>query len=228
MINKDDLADDPLFSGRGKCLQIVPDRLLETGIPFGKSRATECWTKGTGDETADWSRMYAFIPEETSLTDIAFQFDVYVPDAWSNTGQIQICLMNNFNFLGVGSDDDGQRTAFFVPYINDGKMVPFRTESWQTVTIPFSEFGAYAKALGDSETIDPTFRTIVEDRLAATYQNFGMGFVNTDFTLQGINIESTLFNQKIYIDNWRIVPCAKISVSDFNDEEENDTENDIE
>lgn len=220
MISADDLVNDPDDSGRGKCLQIVPDRLLAgNGVAAGKPRVTECWTVGAGeDETVDWSYMYSHIPATTALTDVAFQFDINVPDAWIGTGHIQICLFNNFNYGGIGSDDDGQRTAFYVPYIQDGAVVPFTTTGWQTVTIPFSEFGYYKKQLEEGTTT-PTFQTVVDDRLAATYQNFGVGFVNTDFTYGGVSITSTLFKTKIYLDNLRVVPCASVTVSDFDDEE---------
>lgn len=220
MINDEDLADDPNGSGRGKCVQIVPDRLLAgDGVAAGKPRVTECWTVGAGeDESVDWTRMYTYIPETTPLTDVAFQFDIYVPETWIGTGHLQISLFNNFNFGGIGSDDDGQRTAFYVPYIQDGAVVPFTTQGWQTVTIPFSEFGYYKTELEEGTTT-PTFKTVVDDRLGATYQNFGIGFVNTDFTWGGVNITSTLFKTRVYLDNWRVVPCASIEISDFNDEE---------
>ena len=220
MINDEDLVNDPKESGRGKCLQIVPDRLLSgSGVAAGKPRVTECWTVGTGeDESVDWTHMYSYIPETTPLTDVAFQFDIYVPETWIGTGHLQICLFNNFNFAGIGSDDDGQRTAFYVPYIQNGAVVPFTTEGWQTVTIPFSEFGYYKKELEEGTTT-PTFKTVVEDRLAAKYQNFGVGFVNTDFTFGGVDIISTIFKTKVYLDNWRVVPCASVTISDFNDEE---------
>ena len=220
MINGDDLVNDPLNSGRGKCVQIVPDRLLQVGVPAGKGRATECWTAGTGNEADDWSAMYSNIPSTTPLDEVAFQFDIYVENEWSNSGHIQIALYNNFNFLGIGSDDDGQRTAFYAPYVKDGAIVPFKTDGWQTVTIPFSEFGYYKKQLEDSEATAPTFENVVNDRNAATYQNFGIGFVNTDFTLNGVSVVSTVFTApRIYLDNWRIVPCEKIEISDYNDEE---------
>lgn len=221
MIGPDDLVPDPLNSGRGDCVQLIPQRLLDNGgIIAGKPRASECWTAGTGDAMDDWTRMYPYIPANTPLTDVAFQFDIYVPDPWIGTGHIELVLYNNFNYGGIGSDDDGGRTAFYVPYIQDGALKPFQTDGWQTVTIPFSEFGYYAKILEDKEATPPTFKDVVDDRLAATYQNFGMGFINTDFKYQEVSITSALFNQKIYIDNWRIVPCADIEISDFDDEEE--------
>lgn len=219
MINDEDLVDDPLGSGRGKVLKIIPDRLLNAGgIAAMKSRATECWTSGDGS-TDDWSTMYAYIPETTSLTDVAFQFDIYVPQPWSETGHIQISLFNNFNFGGIGSDDDSstRQTAFYCPWIVNGEKVPFQTSGWQTVTIPFSEFNKYAAEIADGDT--PTFSEVVNDRLSATYKQFGMGFVNTDFEYDGVSVTSSVCTQEIYIDNWRVVPCSSKTVSDFDDEE---------
>ncbi|CCX70528.1 MULTISPECIES: glycan-binding surface protein [Prevotellaceae] len=220
MLGSEDVVDDPLNSGRGKVIDFVPSRLLSNGIAAGKSRATECWTAGNDDPMDDWSRMYSVIPDTTLLTDVAFQFDIYVPEAWVGTGHIQLCLMNNFNFGGIGSDDDadGKQTAFYCPWIQDGKAIPFKTAGWQTVTIPFSEFKKYASEIEEGKS--PTFREVVEDRNAATYRNFGMGFVNTDFVFDGLSVTATIFKQHIYIDNWRVVPCKSEVISDFPDEEE--------
>jgi hypothetical protein len=220
MINADDLKNDPLNSGRGKCVQLIPDRLLNgtnKGIIAGKPRATECWTAGNGEASDDWSRLYDLIPASTPVTEVAFQFDIYVPDAWSTTGQIQIVLFNNFNFTGYGSAEATKQTAFYIPYIKNGVVVPFKTSGWQTVTIPFSEFGAYAAQI--EKDVIPTFETVVNDRLASTYRNFGMGIVNTDFTMGGVSVTATLMNQKIFADNWRIVPYKSIAISDFKDGE---------
>lgn len=220
MIWETDLVDDPLGTGRGKVVKLIPDRMLQAGgVAAGKSRATECWTAGS--DLDDWSRFYSYIPSTTPLTDVAFQFDICVPGTWVGTGHIQICLMNNFNFGGIGSDDDAdsKQTAFYCPWIVDGEVVPFTTgDRWVTVTIPFSEFGKYAAEIADDGT--PTFSEVVTDRNSASYRNFGMGFVNTDFTLDGVDYESAVCSQEIYIDNWRIVPCVSEVVSDFPDEDE--------
>lgn len=221
MINDEDLVNDPLNSGRGKCVQLIPERILtgaDGGIIAGKSRATECWTTG-GSATDDWSFLYSYIPEDTPLDEVAFQFDIYVPNTWNNTGQIQVALFNNFNFSGVGSDDAGKQTAFFIPYIQEGVMSGFKADKWQTVTIAFSEFGLYAAQLEEKETTPPTFKNVVNDREGATYKNFGMGVVNTDFSYQGLEVTADLMNVKIYIDNWRVVPYQTIELSDFDDEE---------
>ena len=222
-----DLVNDPLNSGRGKCAQIVPERMLtgaDGGIVPGKPRATEWWSSGKDNEEqglSDWSRMFEFIPATTPVSEVALQFDVYIPEAWSGTGCIQICLINNYNFAGIGSDDDGTTslTTFYVPWIEEGEIVPFMTESWQTVTIPFSEFNKYATLIEEEEE-EPTFQMVVDDRNAATYNNFGMGFVNTDFTYGGIEVLSSLFNKRIYTDNWRVVPCESFTVSDYPEDEE--------
>ncbi len=222
MINADDLVNDPAGTGRGLCVQIVPERLIQNGgIAAGKSRATECWTAGTGNEDDDWTRMFSYIDATTPLTEVALQFDVYVSEAWIGSGHIQICLFNNFNFGGIGSDDDAdnKQSAFYVPWIEEGAAVPFTTTGWQTVTIPFSKMGKYAAAIADKEVTDPTFQTVVDERNAATYKNFGMGFVNTDFTYQGLDVSAVTCAPRIYLDNWRVVPCATVSISDFNDEE---------
>lgn len=225
MIDDTDLVDDPAQSGRGKCVPIVPERLITAGgVAAGKSRVSECWTAGNDEPSDDWSRFYPELPAATPLTDIALQFDIYVPEAWSGSGHIQVSLFNNFNFGGIGSDDDGDnnQVAFYVPWIESGEVVPFVTEGWQTVTIPFSQFNKYATMIENDET--PTFQLVVDDRNAATYRNFGIGFVNTDFTYEEIEVTSTTFTTRIYLDNWRIVPCKNIVISDFPDEDEEEVE----
>lgn len=222
----DDLAADPLGK-YGTVWQMVPDRLLADGIPAAKNRGTECWTVGDGDKAyEDWSRMADLIPADTNLKEVALQFDVYCPDVWTATGHIQIVLVNNFEFKGIGSDDDGTNslTAFYCPWIVDGAEVPFSNTEWQTVTIPLADFGKYKAIYADKEaTTTPTFQNVIDDRLAATYPNFGMGFVNTDFTLGDFKCESTPFmGPKVYIDNWRIVPCKEFSISDYPEDDEDE------
>lgn len=215
-----DVVADPL-GGRGNCAMLVPQRMLDAGGAIsGKSRVSEWWTAGNDEPTDDWSRMFDVIPATTPVSEVAFQFDIYVPEAWAGTGHIQLSLFNNFNISGIGSDDDGAQNAvaFSVPWIQDGAQVPFVTEGWQTITIPFSQFNKYATLIEDGEA--PTFQMVVDDRNAASYRNFGIGFVNTDFIWKGVEVVSTLFNQKIYLDNWRVVPCKGQIVSDYPDEEE--------
>lgn len=219
MVYPEDLADDPL-GGRGKVFQVVPDRLLADGISSAKSRATECWTAGNDDSFDDWTRMTEFIPAETPVTDFAFQFDVYCPEPWGTTGQIQICLINNYNWAGYTSDDNNSKslTLFFLPWVENGE--PFSCSEWTTVTIPFSEMGKYAAAIEDTETATPTMADVIADRNGSSYRNFGMGFVNSDFTFGGTEYKSEWFyGPKIYTDNWRVVPCKSVEISDYPEDE---------
>ena len=218
-----EMVQDPLNSGRGECVQLIPDRLLNAGGAVAKqTRVAECWTAGNGNDMDDWTRMYTYIPAETPLTEVAFQFDIYVPQAWVGTGQIEVVLFNNFNFGGIGSDEYtyNKEVAVCVPWLQDGKVVPFQTTGWQTMTIPFSEFRKYAALIADAEAVQPTFQNVVEDRNGSSYRNFGMGFTNGDFELNGVEYPSSLFKQKIYVDNFRIVPYTKVTISDFDDEDE--------
>ena len=221
MIWDTDLVDDPLGTGRRKVLKLIPDRMLRAGgVAAKKSRATECWT--ANDAMDDWSRMYEFISDTTLLTDVAFQFDIYVPQLWSETGHIQISLFNSFNIGGIGSDDDGEgkQCAFYCPWLVDSEIVPFTTGGrWTTVTIPFSEFRKYAFEIEDGDS--PTFADVVNERNAQENKNFGMAFINTDIVIDDeTTFESSICTQEIYIDNWRIVPCKSEIISDFPDEEE--------
>ena len=73
----------------------------------------------------------------------------------------------------------------------------------------------------DKEATQPTFQTVIDDRNAATYRNFGMGFVNTDFSYLDVEVTSAPFTgPEIYIDNWRVVPCKSVVISDYPEDEE--------
>ena len=224
MINDEDLVDDPLNTGRGKVCKIIPDRLLAEGIAPLKSRATECWTAGNGNDADDWTH---FVTEglfegTTPLTEIAFQFDVYCPQPWSGTGQIEISAQNNASWTGYGSSETKSSTTqifVWVPWLGeDGSVTPFQTDGWQTVTIPLSKFSKYANMLDEGDT--PVFQNIIDDRNAGSYKNFGMGFVNTDIAIGETTIEAQNAKFEIYLDNWRIVPYKSVTISDFPDEEE--------
>ena len=134
-------------------------------------------------------------------------------------------MINNYNITGIGSDDDGTENLvyFYVPWLEGGEMVPFTTEGWQTVTIPFSEFNKYATLLEEGEE-EPTFQMVVDDRNAGTYRNFGMGFVNSDFSMNEVEFISSLFDKRVYLDNWRVVPCESFIVSDYPEDEEEEAE----
>lgn len=235
MIYTEDLVDDPAGSGRGKCAPLIPQRLFdEGGIAAGKPRAAEMQTVGDGDKAwEDWSRMTDFIPAETPVNEIALQVDVYCPNPWTIDlgGQIQVQLINNYNIAGIGSDDDGKNNLVycFAPYLSGGKSgeaVPFVTTGWQTLTIPMSSINKYATLLADAEAQTPTFQMVIDDRNAATYPNFGVGFVNSDFdytdaTGEKVTLKSSVFTgPALYFDNWRVVPFKAYTPSDYEEPED--------
>ena len=222
----EDAVEDPLHSGRGKVVVIMPDSYLAenpNGVTAGATK--KCyWTAGNDAADDDWNRMTSFIPGTTSLDSVAIQFDVYCPEEWNNTGQIVITLQNNLNDgFGYGSantkyDKDYKNQAYaWVPWLNreTGKATPFTTgERWQTITIPLSEFGNYT-----NHDIDWTFQNVIDDKNAGSYRNFGVCFSNTDIKwnteLENPDYPASTFNQKIYLDNFRIVPITAVTVSDF-------------
>lgn len=227
-----DIVADPIGSGRNNCVQIVPDRLLKDGISAGKPRATECHTVGDGNlEWENWARLADLIPPTTPVTEVAFQFDILCPEPWSNTGTLQVQLINNYNFAGFGSDDDGKNNLVccIAPWLSmgtSGDIVPFQAQKWVTYTIPLSAFNKYATLIADPESATPTFQMVIDDRMAATYPNFGIGFVNTDFDYtnaagEKVSLKSTAFNgPKIYFDNWRIVPYKLFEPTDYEEPED--------
>ncbi len=235
MIYDTDLVDDPLAAGYGKVCQIIPQRLLnEGGISSAKPRATEVWTTGNKHETEDWTRMTPFIPAETPLTDVALQFEVYIPSPWAATGQIVITLVNNVTFSGYNGDERNSNTYFFIPWLTTDEAgvpvsTPFFTKGWTTVTIPLSEFNNYKKILEDKEAVAPTFADVINLRNEASNQQFGMSFVNSDIEVSYKNdkgkdavakFPSALSTQEIYLDNWRIVPYKLVTISDYPEDDE--------
>ena len=229
-----DVVPDPTGQN-GYCVQIVPDRLLAEGVAANKTRVTECHTAGDGDKAwEDWSRLTDLIPADTPLTDVAFQFDILCPEPWTSGGMLQIQSINNYSFSGFGSDDDKNTNGqlfIWAPWLSNGDgglVVPFQTKTWMTVTIPWSKFHKYANMILDGET--PTFQNVIDDRNAATYPNFGIGFSNKDFSYtndagQTVDFESFVWTgPKVYLDNWRIVPCKAFEPSDFESPEDADAE----
>lgn len=219
----DDLVDDPLATGRGKVCMVLPQSVLdEGGIKAGVSNAKPFATAGNDDADDDWNRMTAYIPGTTSTDSVALQFDVYCPEAWDLTGQIEFSLQNNLSNYGYGSactkyNADYLNQAYaWVPWLDreTGDHTAFTTgERWQTVTIPLSNFGRYT----ETEKAGPwTFQNVIDDKNGGSYRNFMIYFCNPDLEFSDdITYPSSLFNQKVYIDNLRIVPCASITVSDF-------------
>ncbi|MGM9697455.1 MAG: glycan-binding surface protein [Prevotella sp.] len=217
----DDLVDDPLNTGRGKVCQLIPESFLANGpVADGVSNIKGFWTAGNGNDNDDWNRMTSVIPGTTRVDSVALQFDVYVPEAWDLSGQMVITIQNNLSNYGYGS----ACTQYSAQYINQayawvpwldretGDHKAFTTgERWQTVTIPLSQFGNYTNG-----EIDWTFQNVIDDRNAGSYRNFGILFCNSDIEFsEKITYPSSPFSQKIYVDNFRIVPNTAITVSDF-------------
>lgn len=97
-------------------------------------------------------------------------------------------------------------------------MVPFSTKGWVTVTIPLNKFYAFS-----STDQAYTFENVLAYREAATWQNFGFFFENSDFKLSNITkndadeteFVSSATSVKVYTDNWRVVSLVKPEYSDF-------------
>ena len=221
----DDLVDDPLNSGRGKVIKIIPDSYLAdnpTGVKAGVSNIKGFYTAGNDDADDDWSRMTTYIPGTTPVDSVALQFDVYCPEVWTGTGQIEFTLQNNLSNYGLGSgctkyNADYLNQAYaWVPWFDreTGKISEYKTEGWQTVTIPLSSFGNYTN---DEKTW--TFQNVIDDKNGGSYRNLGVLFCNPDisWTLDAgtVEIPSQDINIPIYIDNLRIVPITTKTISDF-------------
>ncbi len=217
----DQLADDPLGLN-GKCCPAVPADVLAEGGIKNSSHGNGWFTAGNDNEYDEWSRFYDVIPSTTPVEEIAFQFDIYVPEEWSGAGYLEFTFQNNLGGYGWGSSntkdtestDNGYMSAVcWVPWMDEtGAIVPYKTDGWQTITIPVSEVGRYQNE-GKFTMAD-----LVSDRNNGSYRNFGMFLVNSDIEFSDdITITTGEFNQMVYTDNWRLVPSASISVSDFND-----------
>ncbi len=208
-IRQEQIQSMPIGEGNVSQGNYVPLR-NDTIASFaaGKNRVAEVLT--TGDES--WrSQITPFIPATTPLEEVGFQFDIYVPEAWSGSGFLKILLINNFN----GGEWTGG-VYNYVPWIIDGEVVPFETEGWRTVTIPFTDFYMFS----DGE--DYTFEDLLQYRESATYKNFGMFFENSDFNLNQLNggssdveFPSAETSVQVYTDNWRIVSLETPTVTDF-------------
>lgn len=208
-IRQEDLESGPIGEGHVSQGNYVPHGPTE-GETFGpaKNRLSEVWTSG---EESWRSQLTPFIPADTPLEDVAFQFDIYVPEAWVGTGYLKILLINNFN----GGEWSGG-VYNYVPWIVDGEVVPFETEGWRTVTVPFTEFYLFS----DGE--DYTFGDVLQYRESATYKNFGIFFENSDFNLsdlpeydEDVEFASSETSVQVYTDNWRVVPLETPVVTDF-------------
>ncbi|MCD9575417.1 glycan-binding surface protein [Flavobacterium soyae] len=210
MIQPGDLESLALGTGnlsQGKYVPHRPARIAS--FEAAKNRCSEVWTAGNGVD--NWrTQLTPYIPASTPLDKVALQFDVYVPDAWKDSGFLKICMANNFN----GGEWTGA-VYNYVPWIVDGKSVAFQTTGWTTVTIPLNKFYAWSKEAF-------TFETVLAYREAATYQNFGFYFENSDIKLSNVTgtaseveFASKPTSVKVYTDNWRIVSLDTPVYNDF-------------
>lgn len=219
--SEDDLVEDPLSSGRGTCVMVVPQsKLDEGGVSAGVSSINGFWTAGNDDSDDDWNRMTDYIDGDLSVDSVALQFDVYVPEDWDLTGQVEITIQNNLSNYGYGSacteySDSYYNQAYaWVPWLDreTGDHEAFNTNGrWETITLPLSNFGNYT-----NDDYDWTFQDVIDDKNAGSYRNFGILFCNPDLEYSDdISYPSSTFCQEVYMDNFRIVPCMTITVSDY-------------
>ncbi len=218
---EEDLATDPLNSGRGIVCPAIPQSAVDDGGIQPGAHGNGWFTAGNDTELDDWSRFYGVIPSDTPVEELAFQFDVYVPDAWT-TGMLEFTFQNNLSTYGYGSTETQNTTnityptaVVWVPWLVDGAVVPYSTSGWETITIPLSTVGKYQNA-----DAGYTFADVVNDRNNGSYRNFGMFLVNSDIEYsEDLVFEATQFSQMIYTDSWRLVPYKSYVVSDYDDEE---------
>jgi hypothetical protein len=197
-------------TSQGKYVPHRPARIAS--FEAAKNRCSEIWTSGSSTEDNWRTLLTPYIPATTPLDQVALQFDIFVPTVWKDTGFLKICLSNNFN----GGEWAGA-CYNYVPWIVDGKVVPFQTTGWTSVTIPLSKIYAYSDA-----TKNFTFETILAYREAATYKNFGFYFENSDIKLKNITgvdsateFLSSATAVNVSTDNWRIVSLKTPSYNDF-------------
>ncbi|WP_037317031.1 glycan-binding surface protein [Salegentibacter sp. Hel_I_6] len=208
-IRQDALISEPMGMGnvsQGNYVAHRPDSI--EAFDAGRNRVSEVFTSGN----ESWrSQFTPFIPASTPLEEVAFQFDIYVPEPWSESGYLKILLINNFN----GGEWAGG-VYNYVPWIVEGEVEPFETEGWTTVTIPFTDFYLF----NDGE--EYTFDDVLQFRESANFKNFGIFFENSDFNLSDIpgyssdvDFPSAETSVQVYTDNWRIVPSETPTVTDF-------------
>jgi len=221
MITSDDLESAAIGEGntsQGTYCVLPAAKQLPVGA--AKNRCAEVWT--AGNDVDDWSEATLGIPYTTPIDSVGFQFDIYVPAAtsWNETGFLKICLINGLNG-GEWASSDNKQCYNYVPWVFEKKAVPYSTQGWVTVTIPFSKFYYFA---ANSDVSSLTFADLVNLRNSASYCNLGFYFENSDFTLDkvtGSSADNTVeflskeTSVRVYIDNWRVVPLNVPTYSDF-------------
>ncbi|MDT0647988.1 glycan-binding surface protein [Zunongwangia sp. F260] len=208
-IRQGQLTSEPIGTGvvsQGNYVPLRNDTIAS--FAAGRNRVAEVFTSGN----ESWrSQFTPFIPANTPLEEVAFQFDIYVPEPWEGSGYLKILLINNFN----GGEWSGG-VYNYIPWIVDGEAVPFETEGWTTVTVPFTDFYLF------NDGGDYTFEDLLQYRESATFKNFGMFFENSDFNLSDlpeynddVEFPSSETSVQVYTDNWRIVSLETPVVTDF-------------
>lgn len=207
MIVASDLASNLLGVGNTSTGIYVPHRPVRiASFDAAKNRCSEVWA-----DPVDWrSHFTPYIPANTPVEKVAFQFDVFVPNDWKDSGFLKICLINNFN----GGEWAGA-CYNFVPWLVEEKSTAFKTAGWTTVTIPFNKFYAFSNGTF-------TFNDVIAAREAASYANFGIYFENSDIKLKNVTgndseveFASSATSVNVYTDNWRIVPLDTPVYNDF-------------
>ncbi len=218
MIFSDDLESTTVGTdniSQGIYVPHRPSRI--TAFDAASTRCTEVWT--AGNDVDDWrGQLTPYISTTTSLDEVGFQFDIYVPEEWEGSGYLKICLVNGFS--------GGEWAGYcynYVPWVVDGESVAFQATGWTTVTVPFSSFYAF----DDGE--DHTFEEVLVARETSSYKNFGFYFENSDFALSDItgsdsDSETEFLSAEtsisVYTDNWRVVSLNTPTYSDFPEDEE--------
>lgn len=116
-----------------------------------------------------------------TLNSYAVKFEVFVKEKW-NTGTILVLKDYNWTY-----------TARYSPWKLGDKAVDFTNDSWQTVTIPLSEFRTKENNIDGSGASAPSLQSLVGD---------GLGSMHFFFLNDGSNAIPTM---AIGVDNIRIV-----------------------
>lgn len=116
-----------------------------------------------------------------TLDSYAVKFEVFVKEKW-NTGTL--LLLKDYNWTYV---------ARYAPWKVGDKVVDFSNDSWQTVTIPLSEFRTKENGIDGSGASASSIQSLVGD---------GLGSMHFFFVNDGSNAIPTM---AIGVDNIRIV-----------------------
>lgn len=89
MIFGDEILSDKIGEGntsQGNYCSMLLDRHLP--VAMNQNRRTEVWTGGMSVDP-DWSNFG--IPLDTPIKECGIQFEIYVPNNWSNSGFLKVC-----------------------------------------------------------------------------------------------------------------------------------------